>query len=311
MPTLMCLGLGYCAQHYVAEFGQRFDRIVGTTRSAEDVATLAARRFGSRAVEMHMFDGKTAGNDVRDAIAAADALLISAPPADGADPVLAVLGNDILRAPALRSIAFLSTLGVYPNSNGAWIDESTEVDPRLARRGSARREAEITWQALGARRTVPVAILRLGGIYGPRQNVMIRLLRGDAHRIAKPGHVSNRVHVFDVVQAIDAAFARHAEGIFNVVDDEPTSPSEHIAFAAKLLGIAPPPEIPFAEAHKVMTSFALSFYEGCIRARNDKLKKVLGVRLRYPTYREGLQALHHAGDHLAVGTNLSTPPTSS
>ena len=300
MPTLACLGLGYCAQHYVAELGQRFDRIVGTTRSADDVTALAARRFGGRAAEMHMFDGKTASADVRAAVAAADALLISAAPADGTDPVLAVLADDILHAPALRSIVFLSTLGVYANSNGAWIDESTEVDPRLARRGSARRDAEIAWQALGARRNVPVAILRLGGIYGPGQNVMIRLLRGDAHRIAKPGHVSNRVHVFDVVQAIDAAFARRADGIFNVVDDEPTSPSEHIAYAAKLLGIAPPPEIPFAEAHKVMTPFALSFYEGCIRARNDKLKNVLGVTLRYPTYREGLRALHDAGDHLTA-----------
>lgn len=298
MPTLVCLGLGYCAQHYVAEFGQRFDRIVGTTRSADEIAALAARRFGDRAVAMLVFDGKTASAGLRDAIAAAEALLISAAPADGVDPVLAVLADDILRAPALRSIVFLSTLGVYANSNGAWIDESTEVDPRLARRGSARRDAEIAWQALGKRRNVPVAILRLGGIYGPGQNVMIRLLRGDAHRVAKPGHVSNRVHVFDVVQAIDAAFARRADGIFNVVDDEPTSPSEHIAFAAKLLGIAPPAEIPFAEAHKVMTPFALSFYEGCIRARNHKLKSALGVRLRYSTYREGLRALLDAGDHL-------------
>jgi nucleoside-diphosphate-sugar epimerase len=300
MPTLVCLGLGYCAQHYAAEFGQRFDRIVGTTRSADDVAALAARRFGGRAVEMNIFDGKAAGMEVRAAIAAADALLISAAPANGADPVLAVLADDILRAPALRSIVFLSTLGVYANSNGAWIDESVEVNPRLARRGSARRDAEIAWQAFGTRRNVPVAILRLGGIYGPGQNVMIRLLRGAAHRIAKPGHVSNRVHVFDVVQAIDAAFERCPDGIFNVVDDEPTSPSEHIAYAAKLLGIAPRPEIPFAEAHKVMTPFALSFYEGCIRARNDKLKNALGVRLRYPTYREGLRALHDAGDQLTA-----------
>jgi nucleoside-diphosphate-sugar epimerase len=300
MPTLACLGLGYCAQHYVTELGQRFDRIIGTTRSTDDVTALATRRFGGRAVEMHIFDGKMASADVRAAIAGADALLISAPPADGADPVLAVLADDILRAPPLRSIVFLSTLGVYANSNGAWIDESTEVNPRLARRGSARRDAEIAWQTLGGRRNLPVAILRLGGIYGPGQNVMIRLLRGDAHRIAKPGHVSNRVHVFDVVQAIDAAFERFADGIFNVVDDEPTSPSEHIAFAAELLGIAPPPEIPFAEAHKAMTPFALSFYEGCIRARNDKLKNVLGVRLRYPTYREGLRALHDAGDHLTA-----------
>src|SRR5215470_7608847 len=98
MPTLVCLGLGYCAQHYVAEFGQRFDRIVGTTRSADDAVALAARRFGDRLVEMHLFDGKTAGSDLRAAIAAAEAALISAPPADGVDPMLAVLTDDILRA---------------------------------------------------------------------------------------------------------------------------------------------------------------------------------------------------------------------
>src|SRR5437870_5272904 len=124
MPALVCLGLGYCAQHYVAEFGRRFDRIVGTTRNADDVTALAARRFGGRTVEMHMFDGKMASADVRAAIAAAEVLLISAPPTDGIDPVLAVLADDILRAPALRSIVFLSTLGVYANSNGTWIDAS-------------------------------------------------------------------------------------------------------------------------------------------------------------------------------------------
>jgi nucleoside-diphosphate-sugar epimerase len=296
MPTLVCLGLGYCARHYVTEFGQRFDRIVGTTRSADEMTALAARRFGDRAVEMHLFDGKTASPEVRNAVATAEALLISAAPADGADPVLAVLEDAILRAPALRMIVLLSTLGVYADSKGAWIDEGAEVIPDLARRGSARRKAEMAWQALGTRRKLPVAILRLGGIYGPGQNAMIRLQRGAAHRVAKPGHVSNRVHVFDVAQAIDAAFERHIDGIVNVVDDEPTSPSEHIAFAAALMGIDPPAEIPFAEAHKVMTPFALTFYEGCIRARNDKLKNVLGVTLRYPTFREGLRALHDAGD---------------
>jgi nucleoside-diphosphate-sugar epimerase len=232
MPTLACLGLGYCARHYVSEFGQRFDRVVGTTRSPDELAALAAQRFGGRAVEMHLFDGKTASPDVRAAVAGAEALLISAAPADGVDPVLAVLEDDILRAPALRTIVFLSTLGVYSGSNGAWIDESAEVIPELARRGSARRKAELAWQALGARRKLPVAVLRLGGIYGPGQNAMIRLQRGAAHRVAKPGHVSNRVHVFDVAQAIDAAFERRIDGVVNVVDDEPTSPSKHIAFAA-------------------------------------------------------------------------------
>jgi nucleoside-diphosphate-sugar epimerase len=297
----VCLGLGYCARHYVAEFGQRFDRIIGTTRGADEMAALAARRFGGHAVEMHLFDGKTASPELRCAVAGAEALLVSAAPADGVDPVLAVLEHDILHAPALRTIVFLSTLGVYADSNGAWIDESAEVIPDRARRGSARRKAEMAWRALGERRKLPVAILRLGGIYGPGQNVMIRLQRGAAHRVAKPGHVSNRVHVFDIAQAIDAAFERRIDGIVNVVDNEPTSPSEHTAFAAALMGVEPPAEIPLAEAHKVMTPFALSFYEGCIRARNDKLKNALGVTLRYPTFREGLRALHDAGDHRAAG----------
>ena len=300
MPTLVCLGFGYCARHYVAHFGGRFDRIVGTTRTAERAAALAAQRFGGRAVEMLVFDGKPPFDDLAAAIADADAILVSAAPGEGGDPFLDAFGEQIAaRAAHWPSVVYLSSLGVYPDSGGAWIDETTPVVRGRARRGNARIDAEQAWQALGKRRGLPVAILRLGGIYGPGQNGMLRLLRGTAQRVAKPGHVSNRIHVFDIAQAIDAAFARRADGVFNVVDDEPASPSEQIAFAAELLGIAPPAEIPYADAAKHLSPFALSFYDGCIRARNDKLKRELGVTLRYPNYRDGLRALHAAGDHLA------------
>jgi nucleoside-diphosphate-sugar epimerase len=247
---------------------------------------------------MHVFD-RTASELVA-AIAEADALLISAAPAEGRDPVLATFADALARAPQLRSVVYLSSLGVYGDSNGAWIDESASTIPTHSRRGHARIDAEHAWRTLGEQRNLPVAILRLGGIYGPGQNAMLRLLRGTAQRIAKPGHVSNRIHVHDIGQAIDAAFAQRADGIFNVVDDEPASPSTQIAFAAELLEIPPPPEIPYAEAGKVLSPLALSFYEGCIRARNDKLKAVLGVKLRYPNYREGLRALYQAGDHLVT-----------
>lgn len=300
MATLVCLGLGYCARHYVGQFGTRFDRVIGTTRSAERAAAFGQRRMGGRAVEMLIFDGTASSRELAAAVWEADALLVSAAPADGRDPVLAVLADEIAHAPRLRSVVLLSTLGVYGDSGGAWIDETTETIPTLARRGSARIDAELAWRALGERRKLPVAILRLGGIYGPGQNGMLRLLRGTAHRVAKPGHVSNRIHVYDIAQAIDAAFARRADGVFNLVDDEPAPPSDQIAFAAHLLGIDPPPEISYAEASKLLSPLALSFYDGCIRARNDKLKAVLGVKLRYPTYRDGLRALHEAGDHLGA-----------
>ena len=182
---------------------------------------------------MLVFDGTAASDDVAAAVESADALLVSAAPTEAGDPVLAALEPQIASASRLASVVVLSTLGVYPDSGGAWVDETTPVVRGRARRGNARIDAEQAWQALGTRRNLPVAILRLGGIYGPGQNAMLRLLRGSAQRVAKPGHVSNRIHVDDIAQAIDAAFARRADGIFNVVDDEPASPSEQIAFAAE------------------------------------------------------------------------------
>ena len=124
-----------------------------------------------------------------------------------------------------------------------------------------------------------VAVLRLAGIYGPGQNALVQVARGKARRIVKPGQIFNRIHVADIAQAIDAAFTRRASGIFNVADDEPSPPGDPIVFAAQLLGVAPPPEIPFAEAAPTMSPMALSFWQECRRVQNDKLKRELGVDL--------------------------------
>jgi nucleoside-diphosphate-sugar epimerase len=279
---LVCLGLGYCARFYVAEFGSRFDRVIGTSRSANKKAD------GS--VEMLVFDGLHASPELRQAISNASHLLISAAPNDGVDPVLNALADDITAAPKLQSIVYLSSLGVYGDHRGAWIDETTPTIPPHTR-GAARVDAELAWQALGRRRNIPITILRLGGIYGPGQNAFVRLLAGRAHRIDKPGHVSNRIHVGDIAQAIDAAFARRFDGIVNVTDGAPASPGDQVEFAAKLLGIQPPPILSLDEAKRTLSPFLMSFYDGCARVRNDKLKVTLGVMLRYPDYRAGLQAL--------------------
>ena len=291
MTTLLCVGFGYCAEHYVGERGARFDRVIGSARSADKAATAASRTFGGRTIEVLVFDGRSRSSEMIAAVHAADALLISAAPGEHGDPLIAVLADELDSASRLRSIVYLSTVGVYGDHAGAWIDETATTTPVQAR-GSERVDAERAWQALGARRGASVAILRLAGIYGPARNALVNLRYGRAQRIVKPGQVFNRIHVADIAQAIDAAFAQSADGIFNVADDEPSAPADPIVFAARLLGIAPPPEIPFAEAQKTMTPMAASFYGECKRVRNDKLKAVLGVRLRYPSYREGLRALH-------------------
>jgi nucleoside-diphosphate-sugar epimerase len=284
MPTLLCLGLGYCARFYVAEFGARFDRVIGTSRTPKPAGR----------VEMLTFDAAAPSDAVRGAVAAATHLLLSPTPTESGDPIAAALGTEIASAPKLESIVYLSSLGVYGDHDGAWVDETATTIPAHAR-GGARLAAEQTWQAIGRTRGVPVAVLRLAGIYGPGQNVFTRLLAGRAHRIAKPGHVFNRIHVADIAQAIEAAFARKADGIFNVTDDEPAAYSDQVLMAAKLLDVDPPKELSMAEARQILTPMALSFYAGCVRVKNDKLKNELGVKLRYPTYREGLRALFDGG----------------
>jgi nucleoside-diphosphate-sugar epimerase len=286
---LICFGLGYSAQHFVEEFGQRkFDRIVGTVRGAERAAALNAHPSGR--LQALVFDGTAVLPELRNAIAEADAALISVPPDENGDPVLRACGDILAHAQRLRRIVYLSTIGVYGDRGGAWVDEATPPQPGAAR-SRERLAAEQAWIDFGARQDIAVAILRLAGIYGPGQNALVQIARGTARRILKPGQVFNRIHVSDIAQAIDSAFARRAFGIFNVADDAPTPPADPIVFAAQLMGVAPPPEIPFAQVAPAMSPMALSFWQECRRVKNDKLKRELGVSLRYPTYREGLCAL--------------------
>lgn len=290
--TLVCLGLGYCARHYVSEFGARFSRIVGTARGDKDLGAISC---GGRAVEMIRFDGTTPAPDLAAAIADAEALLISAAPDDTGDPVLATLGAALESASYLKSVAYLSTVGVYGDHRGGFVDENTPPAP-ISPRGQARVDAEEGWSALGRGRGIAVTVLRLAGIYGPGRNALVAVRTGTARRIDKPGQLFNRIHVADIAAAIDAGFVKRVGGIYNLADDEPTPPGDPILFAAHLLGVAPPPNIPFDVAVKTMSPMAASFYEECRRVRNDRLKTVLGVKLRYPTYRDGLAALHEAGE---------------
>lgn len=289
MKQLLCLGLGYCARHYIADFGGRFDTLAGSTRTAAPDGDAV---IGDHRVMLHRFD--SASHDLTDALRRTEALLVSAAPGVQGDPVLRGLGAELEQAP-LKAVVYLSTVGVYGDHDGAWIDESAPLNP-ASERSRERVAAERAWQDFGRRRGVPVALLRLAGIYGPGQNALSNVGGGRARRIDKPGQVFNRIHVADIAKAIDAAFALAADGAFNVTDDEPSPPGDPIVFAAQLLDVAPPPAIPFAQAAASMTPMALSFYGENKRVRNTLLKTRLGVRLAYPTYREGLTALYDQGE---------------
>lgn len=280
--TLFAFGYGYSAAEIARRGG--FARVVGTVRTQEK-----ARALAREGIEARVFDGDATDPRIPDDLAASDALVISIPPRGGDDPALARFADAVAASPRLAAIVYLSTLGVYGDHGGAWVDETTPPRPDSPRT-RARLEAEEAWAALGTRAGKRVAILRLGGIYGPGRNAVEQVRAGAARRIVKPGQVFNRVHVADIARAALAALERAPSGaVYNVCDDEPAPPQDVITHAAALLGLAPPPEIPFEDAQ--LSEMARSFYGANRRVSNERLTRDLGVRLLYPDYRAGLAAI--------------------
>lgn len=226
------------------------------------------------------------------ALAGATHLLAAAPPGEAGDPVLAAHGEAIAAAPALAWIGYLSTTGVYGDRGGAWVDETTEPAPGQPR-SRRRRHAERAWEALAARRGAALDLIRLAGIYGPGRSALDEVQSGRARRIVKPGQAFSRIHVADIAELVLAAMARPGSGVrvLHGADDLPAPSAEVIAEAARLLGVAPPPEVPFDEAARAMSPMARSFWEENRRVANAITKAGTGWAPRYPTYREGLAAI--------------------
>ncbi|UFS91660.1 SDR family oxidoreductase [Bradyrhizobium daqingense] len=278
---LFILGYGYSARHFVRRFGGAFLHIAGTVRDP-------AQRDDLAGIEVHAFSGSDPDRRTAERINEADVLLVSIPPGSTGDPTLGAFGDTLTAR--RRKVIYLSTIGVYGDHAGGWVDESTPPQAAVERT-QMRIAAEQAWINMTGG---DAAILRLAGIYGPGRNALATLRAGTARRIIKPGQVFNRIHVDDIASAIMAVIHHPNGGTWNVCDDEPAPPQDVIAYAAQLMGVAPPPEEPFAIAE--MSPMARSFYASSARVSNAKLKRELGVTLACPTYRHGLDALWRAGE---------------
>jgi nucleoside-diphosphate-sugar epimerase len=274
MPTLLSLGHGYTADALSRLLLAEGWHVIGTTRNPARAAA-----FRAAGVEPLLWPG-----DLAPALARATHVLASAAPEDGGDPFLALAG-DAIRAARPSWVGYLSTTAVYGDHQGGWVDEETPVAPGSAR-AVQRVLAERQWLATG----LPVQIVRLAGIYGPGRGPFEKVRDGSARRIIKPGQVFSRIHVDDIAATLHASIARPAPGrIYNVCDDDPAPPEDVLAHAAHLLHLPEPPAEPFDQAD--MSPMARSFYSESKRVRNTRIKTELGVRLAYPSYREGLAAL--------------------
>jgi nucleoside-diphosphate-sugar epimerase len=282
-PRLFCFGLGYSAIALCRLLRREGWRLAGTARTAEKLAELA-----DAGIEAFPFgDGQTLA---RDALQGATHLLISIPPTSEGDPVLSACAGQLAEAaPALRWIGYLSTTGVYGDHGGGWVDEDTPAAPS-SERGRRRVKAERDWLAFGEAHGIKTQIFRLAGIYGPGRSVLDDIRAGRAQCIERPGQLFGRIHVEDIARILQAAIARPCGfTIFNVCDDLPASSADVVRYGCALLGVAPPPVLPFERAE--LSDMAKSFWADNKKVRNDRIKQALGVTLLYPSYREGLASL--------------------
>lgn len=274
MKTLLTLGHGYCAQALADVLLPQGWQVIGTARNTARAADLAAAGIEP----LHY------PCDLAPALARASHILISAAPDAQGDVFLAQAG-DALRASRPDWVGYLSTTAVYGDHGGAWVDENTPPRPNSAR-AAARVLAESQWLDTG----LPVHIFRLAGIYGPGRGPFEKIRDGSARQIIKKNQVFSRTHVEDIAQVLATSIARPApREIYNVCDDNPAPPEEVLCYAADLLGMPHPVRIDYETA--VLPEMVRSFYAESKRVSNAKIKSVLGVQLRHPTYQAGLQAL--------------------
>ena len=284
LSRLFCFGLGFSAEALARRLAPKGWSVAGTARDPANI-----RRLRAEGYEVCRFAGERGDAELAAALAGTTHLLLSISPGSEGDPVLRQYRAEIAALPTLAWIGYLSTVGVYGNHAGAVVDEPTMPRP-LNERTKARVVAESGWLAFGEEFGRPAQVFRLAGIYGPGRSALDKLRDGTARRIVKPGQVFNRIHVEDIASVLEASIARPRAGaIYNVADDEPAPPEDVVTYGADLLGIAPPPEVPFEEAE--LSPMARSFYGDSRRISNALIKSELGVRLAYPNYRAGLKAL--------------------
>lgn len=279
---LFCFGLGFSSQALAKRLLPQGWDVSGTVRGEQEDSL-------AKNISVCSFDGSRPTTEISEAISHATHLLITIPPQPSGDVVLENFAEEISRARQLQWIGYISSTGVYGDTQGEWVDESS---PLLAStdRNRQRIEVESAWLKIGKDHGLPVMIFRCVGIYGPGRNLLVSVRQGRARRIDKPGLVFSRIHSEDLAQTLEASMKKPQFGeIYNVSDDCPSPPVEAVEYACSLLGVEPPPLVPFEEAD--LSPTARGFYITNKRVSNKKIKQELGVTLRYPDYRSGLNEL--------------------
>jgi nucleoside-diphosphate-sugar epimerase len=284
---LLILGAGFSGKAIGDAFRQAGFSVSGTTRSAEKAENL--RALG---IEPILYDGGEIPQALAADLARTSHVVQSIAPGKDGDPLFRV-GMPAIAAlmPNLEWAGYLSTVGVYGDHKGGWVDEETVLNP-VSARSIERVEAENHWLAFGETSGLPVAVLRLAGIYGPGRNALRNMEEGSARRLIKKDQVFNRIRVEDIGRSALFLAQKSLGGVWNITDHEPGPPQDVVAEAARLMGLPVPPDVLFETAE--LSPMARSFYGENKRVSNAKLLAT-GFEFRFPNYRQSLAELLSSG----------------
>jgi len=287
MRRIILVGCGDIGERVARLAIARGDEVWGVVRNPARAEAL--QNLGMRVLladlDSHMpIDGlPTAGADV---------IYLAPPPGGGeSDPRVRTFAASVLPGEEPAKVVYVSTSGVYGDCGGAIVDEQTPIHPQTAR-ARRRVDAETLLSEWGIHRGIPVAILRVTGIYGPGRFPLARLQERHPVLCEEEAGLTNRIHADDLAAICLAAAERAPAGaVYNVSDGHPTSMTDYFNRVADAFGFPRPPQVDMAEARRVMTPLMLSYIVESRRMDNRKMLRELGVTLRYPDLESGLRGV--------------------
>jgi len=282
---VLIAGCGYVGQRLALRLRAQYE-VTGLVRTPERVAELA--RVGIRALAIDL-DRVRPGVGIPERLDEEAIVYLTPPP---------VLGESDLRLDRFLQLAtvpphafvYMSTTGVYGDTDGAVVDESSTVQPRTdrARRRVSAEEMTRVWCN---ERRVRRVVLRVPGIYGPDRLPLERLRHIEPVVREREAGINNRIHVDDLVEACARAITNpEARGVYNVTDGKPLSSTAFMNLVAKVAGLPPPPQVSMEEAQLTFSPERLSFLNESRRVSNERMLKHLGVVLKYGNVEEGIRA---------------------
>ena len=282
---VLIAGCGYVGQRLALQLQQHYE-VTGLVRSADRAAEL--EKVGIRALAIDL-DRVRAGVAIPERLEQEAILYLTPPPVLGESDLRLDRFLQLATVPP-RTFVYMSTTGVYGDTAGAVVDESSPVQPRTdrARRRVSAEEMTRVWCN---ERRVRRVVLRVPGIYGPDRLPLERLQHLEPVVCEREAGINNRIHVDDLVAACVCGITNpEARGVYNVTDGQPFSSTKFMNLVAKVAGLPAPPQVSMEEAQLTFSPERLSFLNESRRVSNERMLKHLGVALKYADVEAGIRA---------------------